>query len=396
MTRWTGRLGRADVGRLGVDGAWLGHPGPTAVHNLSESTPPDLDFGNLLDSIGGVSALRGIGLGYGPTVGDEALRVAVARCCGVPAETVLTTQGTMLGLALVAAELCRAGDDALLVTPCFAPMRGAMERHGARVRRIALSFEDGYRLDPARVAAALRPETRLVALATPQNPSGVRVPQSAQRAILDAMATRAPDALLLLDVTYREATYGEASPPSSAGLDPRVVTVGSLSKAHGVPGLRIGWLTVPDAGLRDRLVAAKLDLVIAGSTLDEAIGAALLARGEAVLAPCRRHLAGALAAVAAWREGEGARLDWIAPDAGALCCCRLRGVSAAEGAVARFWAALPGRGVRLAPGRWFGEPDSLFRIGFGHLPPADLGPALRAISGAMDEAGPVVRTAAPG
>ena len=384
MTRWTGRADPA-----GADAAWFDHldsPAP-AVFDLSESTTPDLDFGALLDAIGGAPALRGIGLGYGPTAGSPALREAIARSCGVPAETVLTTQGTMLGLALLAAELCRAGGDALLVTPCFAPMRSVMARGGATVRTIPLRFEAGYRLDAARIAEALRPNTRLVALATPQNPSGVRVPPAVQRAILDAMAARAPDALLLLDETYREATYGEPSPPSGAGLDPRVLTLGSLSKAHGVPGLRIGRLTVPDAGLRARLAAAKLETVIAGSALDEAIAARLLARGEAALAPRRRHLARALHAVAAWREAEARRLDWIRPEAGALCCCRLRGGLAAPEAVARFWAALPCHGVRLAPGRWFGEADSLFRVGFGHLSPADLAPALRAVSRALDEAG---------
>lgn len=337
--------------------------------------------------LGGPESLRDLELGYGSPAGAPGLRRAVAEACGVAAEQVLTTQGAMLGLFLLAFELCRPGTDVLLVTPCFSPARDTLASCGARVRTVRLGFDERYELDPDRVVAALRPSTRLVSVASPQNPSGTRVPEATLRAILAAMTARAPDALLLVDETYREATYGQATPPPSfASLDPRVVTTGSLSKAHGVPGLRAGWLTVLDTALHQRLTVAKAHLVLSGSVLDEALAAALLARKKEVLGPRRRLLACNLAAVAAWCRSEAHRLEWVPPQAGALCCARLRPEVFAARAVARLWASLPEHGVRLGRGTWFGEEARVFRLGFGHLSPAELGPALQALSRAMDGA----------
>lgn len=357
-----------------------------ARYDLAESTVQHLTFGALSDIAGGAAALADLGLGYGPRAGSPALRRAVARACGVEADEVLTFPGTMLGLFLLASELCRTGGEALLATPCYGPTRAAVERAGARVRESKLRFEDGYCLDVGRISMCLTRATRLVCVASPQNPSGVRVPASALRALLDTMAVRAPRALLLIDETYRDATYGETASPSAAAMDRRVVTVGSLSKAHGAPGLRIGWLTVPDPALRERVAAARHDMIISGSVLDEAIAAALLAQQDRVLAPRRRQLARALEVVEAWRAGEAGRIDWVRPEAGGLCCVRLRPRTFCAAAVERFWAALPRHGLRLAPGTWFGEESRVFRLGFGALPPADLPPALRLLSRSMDEA----------
>lgn len=357
------------------------------LYDLAESTVERLSVGALLDIAGDPAALAGLGLDYGSRAGNLALRQAVAAASGVTAEEVLTLPGTMLGLFLLASEVCRSGGEALLVTPCYGPAQAALERAGARVRKCKLRFQDGYRLDVGRLSARLTRATRLVCVASPQNPSGVHVPADALRKLLDAMAVRAPRALLVVDETYREATYGEAPPPSAAAMDRRVVTLGSLSKAHGVPGLRIGWLTVPDPALRERVTAARQDVIISGSVLDEAIAAALMARQDRVLAPRRRRMAMALASVEAWRDAEAGRLDWVRPDAGGLCCIRLRPPPFCAAAVARFWAALPRHGLRLAPGTWFGEESRVFRLGFGNLPPAGLPPALRLLSRVLDEAG---------
>ncbi len=184
-------------------------------------------------------------------------------------------------------------------------MQVALERAGARVRKCKLRFEEGYRPDAGRLSACLTRATKLVCIASPQNPSGVRVPAGTLRELLRAMKVRAPRGLLVIDETYRAATSGDApSLSSAAALDPRVVTAGSLSKAHGVPGLRIGWLTMPDPALRERVTAALRGMIISGSVLDEVIAAALLARQTEVLAPRRWQLAEALSVVETWRPAR--------------------------------------------------------------------------------------------
>ncbi|WP_432730638.1 pyridoxal phosphate-dependent aminotransferase [Variovorax sp. W6] len=354
--------------------------------NLAESTSQDLSLGELLE-LPGLENIRDLKLGYGTSAGALALRQEIAAACKVLPEQVITTQGAALGLFLLAFEACRAGDEAVLATPCFPPSRDCLVGAGVTVREVKLSFESGYRLEPQRFAASLTPKTKLVSIASPQNPSGVRISRADVLELLGLMQRLSPNALLFIDETYREATYGDgAEVESFASLDPRIVTGSSVSKALGAPGLRTGWLTVADPDLRSRLTVAKLNTVISGSVLDETLAAALLRNRQRVLAPRRRLLASALEELSGWCQREHERIEWIRPGGGALCCMRLRADAFDDAAVARFWRVLPEHDLQLASGRWFGESDRVFRLGFGFLPAARLGPALAALSSSLDAA----------
>ena len=265
------------------------------THNLGESTSQDLTFGDVLDLIG-ADELRDLRLGYGTAAGDATLRARVGELTGMQPDQVITTQGVALGLYLLAVEHCRPGDEVLIVTPTFPPTRDAMIGSGVTVNTVPLSFDAGYRIDAEVIAPALTAGTVLVCLASPQNPSGVRARREDIEALLDHMTRVCPQALLLVDEIYRDATYGDAAIPQSfATADSRVITSGSISKAHGAPGLRCGWLTIHDPDLRDRLIVAKMNIVLSGSVLDEAVAAALLAVRDDVLRPRRAAARGRVA-----------------------------------------------------------------------------------------------------
>jgi DNA-binding transcriptional MocR family regulator len=87
-----------------------------------------------------------------------------------------------------------------------------------------------------------------------------------------------------------------------------------------------------------------------------------------------------------WCQTERGRIEWIRPDSGALCCLRLRADVFDDAAVSRFWALLQEHDLQLASGRWFGEADRVFRLGFGYLPASKLKPALAALSSSLDAA----------
>jgi aspartate/methionine/tyrosine aminotransferase len=176
--------------------------------NLAESTSQDLTVGELLD-LAGLDRIRDLKLGYGTSAGSLALREAIAEGCGVPAEQIITTQGTALGLFLLAFEVCRSGDEAVLATPCFPPSRDCLLGASVNVREIKLSFENGYRLDLDRIDASLSPKTKLVSIASPQNPAGVQTSRADIEKLLVLMERRSPEAILFVDETYREAAYGD-------------------------------------------------------------------------------------------------------------------------------------------------------------------------------------------
>ncbi|MFC7529995.1 pyridoxal phosphate-dependent aminotransferase [Actinoplanes sp. GCM10030250] len=343
-------------------------------YDLAESTSPPVSLGDLADP----AELAAVPLGYGTTRGDAGLRELIAGGTGVGADQVLVTVGAIEAMFLLAQATCGPGDRVLLVTPCFPPARTVPEGLGAQLDLVKASFDDGYRLPLGEIVAALGPRTRLVSLASPQNPSGVRCTEGELRELLDAVRERAPQAVVLVDETYRESTYAEApTPPSAATLSPAVVTCSSVSKAHGAPGLRLGWLTVTDPDLYARLREAKFVTTIACSGVDEFLAARVLERRSDILAPRTKFLGEQLTELRHWAADQP--VDLVVPDGGPMCCLRLR----PEVNVDVFYARLAEREVRVAPGSWFGEDDRVFRLGFGHLPPADFSEALTRVAEAL-------------
>lgn len=357
----------------------------TPRYDLGESVGPDLRLGELFDP-DERDELSELALSYGTAPGEPRLRELLAEIHGVRSDQVVTTIGGMHTLFLLAFILCDPRDTALTTTPEFPLWRRALEAVGARVQGLALSFDDGYRLNPDRLGQTLSEDTRLVGIATPQNPSGVAIPRQTVEEILGVMADRCPDAYLLVDETYREAAYGDDSvAPTCATLSPRVVSCASLSKCHGAPGLRLGWAIATDPKLYEQLVLGKFTTVVSCSPVIEHLALKTLEQRSRILGERRVHLAQGLAKTAAWVERNAAYVDWVRPDAGALCCVRLKPTVFDEVAVARFYEVLPAKGVRVGSGEWFGEDRRIFRLGFGFLSPAHLDSALQGLQAALTD-----------
>ena len=145
--------------------------------------------------------------------------------------------------------------------------------------------------------------------------------QLSQRDILGLMRRKCPAAFLLVDETYREATYADMPDiPTAVKLDPQIVSVASLSKCHGAPGLRLGWAIARNVALREHLVRAKFNTVVSCSPLDEALALRGLARRTSILHLRRRHLAAGLTLTEEWARRNRELIEWLRPDAGALSC----------------------------------------------------------------------------
>ena len=352
-------------------------------YDLAGSVGPDLRLGDVLDPSAQPS-FGNMALGYGTAQGDPRLRTLIADAHGVSADDVLVTVGGMHALFLIAFVLCDRGDEAVTVSPMFPLARNTLDGVGAKIRTVALSFDRGYQLDAADIGRHLSERTKLVSLASPQNPSGVASSPKIVRDIAALMEERCPEAYLLLDETYREAAYGDDPvAPSAVGLSQRVISCASLSKCHGAPGLRLGWAITRDAALKEQLVMGKFNTVISCSPLDEAVALHVLERRDHILGERRRRLAEGLARTADWVRENEAFVEWVRPDAGALCCVRLKPSAFDDGAVDRFYEGLAREGVRVANGGWFGDEARVFRLGFGLLPLSELEAALTRLSAAV-------------
>jgi aspartate/methionine/tyrosine aminotransferase len=355
-------------------------------YDLAESVGPDLELAELLDAPER-ARLFDMPLAYGTAAGDPRLRKSIADLHGVDPDDLVITVGGMHALFLAAFLLCDRGDEVITTAPLFPLTRNTLEAVGAQVRQLPAPFGRRYQPDRNEFRALLSARTKLVSLASPQNPSGVAIPLATLRDFLALMNEICPDAYLLVDETYREAVYdNDQVAPSAVQLGPKVISIASLSKCHGAPGLRLGWAITRDPKLREQLVTAKFNTVISCSPLDEALGVRVLQRRERILGDRRRRLGEGLQRTAAWMLENGAFVEWVRPDAGALCCIRLKPSLFDDASIKRFADALAARGVRVADGAWFGDEARVFRLGFGHLPGEDFQAALGHVASALREA----------
>lgn len=356
--------------------------GETPRYDLGSSTGPNLFVNDLAPG-----ALGEVELGYRSAAGSPELRAHIATVHGVSTDDVVVTAGGMHALFLIAFILCERGDEAIITTPVFPPARAALDGIGASVREVAVSFDRGYQLDVNALATLLSAQTKLVSLASPQNPSGVEIPITVLSDVVTLMRERSPQAYLLIDDTYREAAHGDKPvAPSALALDPRVVTVASLSKCHGAPGLRLGWAITRDPALRDQLILGKFNTIVSSPAIEEQLGIRVFEQRERIIAERRRLLAAGVARTEQFVNENAEFVEWVQPDASAICCVRLKREIFDESAVVEFYHALERASVRVSSGAWFGEEARVFRLGYGHLPLVDLDEALRALSGALRNA----------
>lgn len=336
--------------------------------NLAESSCRDRTFADL-----GIS-LDDLVLLYGDHRGIPALRTLIAAEAGLGPESVLTAAGAAMALFLVHVTLL--GPDAHLVvtSPNYATNLETPYAIGGPTTHVPLGFEAGWQVDPDAIARAMRPNTRLVSVTTPHNPTGTEMSLDTLRALVALVEKHGCH--LLVDETYRE--MADAPLPVAASLSDRVISVSSVSKTYGVPGIREGWLVSGDRALVERMLAAKEQIVLTGSVVDEAIALEVLKRRADWLPEIRAHIARQRDVVAAWMAGQR-RIEWVRPTGGVVAFPRV----AADVDTDAFYRRLLDRGVFVGPGHWFGQPPRHFRLGWGWPTPDELALGLDAIADAL-------------
>lgn len=348
----------------------------TITNNLSESSVADRRLRDLGIEITDLDELL---LCYGDHLGHPPLREVIASAGdGLAADDVLVTPGAATALFCTATALLEPGDHAVVVRTNYATNLETPRAIGADLDVIDLDFDDLWQLDVDRVRAAVRQgHTRLISVTCPHNPTGTVLDLDTLTALVELAESK--EAVLVVDETYRDLSHGGAL-PVAATLSPRVVSVGSMSKAYGLPGLRVGWAICRDAELAEVLLAAKEQIVICGATLDEAIAGRVLADRERLLPPILTDVRERLTTVGAWMEAQ-ATFEWVVPSGGVVGLVRAR--PAVELDTDRFYdVLLREHGTYVGPGHWFELDDRHFRLGFGWPSRSELTAGLGALSAA--------------
>jgi aspartate/methionine/tyrosine aminotransferase len=336
--------------------------------NLSESGVHPLRAEELLDDQAELSGLLAMELGYPQTNGTPELRAAVAALYpGATPREIEVTNGGAEANFLAVWHLLDRGDETVVLLPNYMQIAGLAGAFGGVVHPWWLLPPDAgagrprWALDLDRLEALVTPRTRLVAICNPNNPTGARFDRDALAAIC-AIAAR-HGAWVLSDEIYRGAELDGVEAPSAWGLYERVIVTAGLSKAYGLPGLRIGWLVAP-ADMAAALWAHHDYTTIAPGVLGDRLA-------RLALAPVKR----------AWLTGRARGIlranypllrDWLtevgfshaAPEAGAIAFARY---PQKVNSTALADDLRTNGGVLVVPGDHFGL-DGYLRIGYGSHP----------------------------
>jgi aspartate/methionine/tyrosine aminotransferase len=314
--------------------------------------------------------------------GWERLREAIRAYNDVPPREAVAALGTSHALWLAFSSLLSPGDDILIEAPTYEPLLCIAEGVGARVVRFERIAAARFEVDPDRVAHAITPRTRVVALTNLHNPSGVRTPPDVLRAV--ARVAERHGASLVVDEVYAPfdalADDSGVFRGSARALAPNIVAVASLSKCYGLALQRVGWLLGPaDVARRseDAMTATCGILPLAYANLARSA----FCRVSWLASRARAGLGARRTRVAAWITSQG--YSWSEPAEGLFGLVRLPGAGDLTPVIER---AARERDVLVAAGSFFDVPDG-FRISWSA--PADaleeglgrLGEALRGIGG---------------
>jgi aspartate/methionine/tyrosine aminotransferase len=300
-------------------------------------------------------------LGYTESPGGFPLRRQIAKLYGSMApEDVLVHAGAQEAIFLFMQAALGPGDHAVVHWPCYQSLHEVARAVGAQVTPWKAREDNGWSLDPEELPALLRPDTKVIVLNTPHNPTGGHMAEDAFRHV--ARTAESCGIRLFCDEVYRGLEYRESDRlPPACDLGQRTVSLGVMSKAYGLAGLRVGWVASRDADLLSRMAALKDYTTICGSAPGEFLAELALQHGEALVERNRRIVASNLALLDGFFTRHADRFSWIRPGAGPIGFPRLL-----DGDAAEFCDRLVREsGVLLLPGTVYNDIGNHFRVGFG-------------------------------
>lgn len=350
-----------DIKPFGVE-MWMNEFENNCELNLAETCVESLTLGELFeiaevqDSI--LSDLSAMKMTYGAIEGSDRLRSAIASLYAIqtPAN-VLTTHGTIGANSLVHQTLVGRGDHVISVIPTYQQHYSIPESLGADIELLHLKAENAFLPDLDALRAMVRPDTRLIAINNPNNPTGALMDRGFLEQIVDI--ARSVGAWLLCDEVYRGTDqHGDGVTAAVADLYEKGISTAGMSKAFSLAGLRMGWIVGPEDLLHQVMVHRDYNTISVGQ-VDELFAAMALENSDKILARAHRITRQNLQIVSDWVEGEPL-ISWVKPKSGTTALLKYDlPISSREFCV----ALLEEEGVMLTPGSAM-DMEGWLRLGY--------------------------------
>ena len=300
------------------------------------------------------------------------LELAMELETGNP-EHVLLTPGAAGALFLLHMALLSHGSHALVMHPNYATNLETPWALGCEVQTLDFEWKGEWFFDLETIFRKVRPNTSLISITTPHNPTGWVMPWDDLMAL--AAFCKERNIWLLVDETYRHIPPGPFHLPA-AKLNDRVISVSSVSKSLGLPGLRIGWIWCQHETLMQQLLAAKEQVILCNGILDEHLAWISWQQRKTLLAEALENMTRNRGIVEEWLRSEK-QVQGSLGRGGAVAFLKLSD----ELDSGQFHSnLLHHHNTYVGPGHWFGFSDAFFRLGFGYPEPDQLAHGLRNIS----------------
>ncbi|MEM9845593.1 MAG: pyridoxal phosphate-dependent aminotransferase [Pseudomonadota bacterium] len=312
------------------------------------------------------AAFENMSLGYTETFGAPDLRAAIAATYEAQTpDTILCFAGASEGIFAANQVILEPGDHAIVVTPNYQSHESLPLAIGSATG-VPLDPAENWQLDIDRVAAAVRPETRLVTINFPHNPTGAILSRDRYDALI-ALCRHHGLYLLHDEIFHGLGPSGTAHLPFTADIYERGLSLGVMSKSYGLPGLRIGWIACQDRALLSRMERLKHYLSICNSGPSERLALIGLKAREAILTRNCAIVDNNLPLWEAFFTRHSDLFDWQPPQGSCMAFPRYKG----PGGVEEFARKLvEDSGVLLLPASIYqselgSTPSDRFRIGLG-------------------------------
>ena len=320
--------------------------------NISESGVLPIDFSWFDVDIGDLR------LHYSHMLGDLELRKLISRDYpGLSPDRILVTTGCIEANFVTFASLVQPGDHVIVEHPNYQQLYEVPRALGGKVDLLRLRYEDNFKLNVDALNEMITPKTKLVVISHPHNPTGSVVTLETLKDIIEIVEDN--NLYLLSDEIYRELSFTHKPLPPAATLSDRAVSNASISKLHGLPGLRIGWMAA-DETIIDVAKEIRSYTTICNSTLSEYLSKLAFERKKELVARAEKIATTNLGVMEGWIESRE-DVDWIPPEGGLVTFPRFyRDVASTE-----LCTLLAEKyKVFVVPSKCFDVEDH-FRIGFG-------------------------------
>jgi aspartate/methionine/tyrosine aminotransferase len=348
--------------------------------NLSESGVHPMTVAELLELAGLEGGVEGIRLSYGQSNGSDGLRGRIADLYpGATEASVLVTVGGAEANFVALWHLLEPGRPGAVMLPNYMQVPGMVQNFGAPLLPFHLREDQGWQPDLEQLEGALEEGASFVLVTNPNNPTGAVLTPEAMDGIVE-LAERF-GVWILSDEVYRGAEVEGEETPSFWGRTEKVLVTNSLSKAYGLPGLRLGWVVGPPSLIQD--LWGRTDYTtISPSSLSDHLATVALEPGtrSRILQRTRSIIRENFGAMKDWMEAQGGLFSYRPPDAGAICYMRYRRDVSSSAFAEKLRVE---KDVLVVPGDHFGM-DRYLRIGFGN-PREELLEALGRVAEAFRE-----------